>query len=171
MFPSRAVPAVVAAAVTVAALSGCSPTVTMSAAEFANDPGCAAVIVRLPGSAETLGDYELRRTTAQGTAAWGDPTVALLTCGVDVPTVSELPCIEVSGTQWLREELTPSGEGTGPRADFAFTTYGTDPAIRVVLDSSELSPGIALGDLSTAVGALPRTDRVCTSLDDTVTGR
>lgn len=154
------------------ALSGCSPTVTMQAAEFANDPGCAAVIVRLPGSAPTLGDYELRRTDAQGTAAWGDPTVALLTCGVDVPAASELPCVEVGGTQWLREELPVADpDAPGPRADFAFTTYGTDPALRLVIDSEQLAPGIALGDVSTAVGALPRTDRVCTSLEDTVTGR
>jgi len=141
----------------VAALAGCSPVVSMTpAADFANDPGCAAAIVRMP---DTLGDYALRNTDAQSTAAWGEPTVALLYCGVPVPQASDLPCVPVDGIFWLREEVD---------AGLAFTTYGRDPAVRVVVDNDALNPGIALGDLSNAVSYLPTNGRECVDLEDTV---
>lgn len=144
-------------ALLVPALAGCAPVVSMTpAAEFANDPGCAAAIVRMP---DTLGDYTLRNTDAQATAAWGQPSIALLYCGVPVPQASDLPCVEWEGIFWLREEVD---------AGLAFTTYGRDPAVRVVIDTDALSPGIALDDLSTAISYLPTNGRECMSLEDTV---
>lgn len=149
--------AVTAAGVLAVALAGCAPVVAMSpAAEFANDPGCAAAIVRMP---DRLGDYGLRTTDAQGTAAWGQPTVALLYCGVPVPQVSELPCVEIDGVFWLREEVD---------VGLAFTTYGRDPAVRLVVDTEALSPGIALNELGSAMSYLPTNGRVCVDLEDTV---
>lgn len=148
-----------AAGVALALLTACSPTVSMvPAAENANDPGCAAAIVRMP---QRLGDYALRTTDAQGTAAWGDPTVALLYCGVEVPGPTELPCIQIQGIFWLRQEVD---------AGLAFTTYGTDPAVRVVIDTEALSPGIALDDLGVSMSYLPTNGRECLDLDDTVSG-
>ena len=150
---------IVPAAIAVLLLAGCSPTVAMSpAAPNANDPGCAAAIVRMP---DLLGDYPLRSTDAQGTAAWGDPTVALLYCGVPVPQVSELPCIEIQGVFWLREEVD---------AGLAFTTYGRDPAVRVVIDTDAFSPGIALDGLGYPVSFLSSNGRECLELDNTVSG-
>lgn len=150
---------VAAAVLAVLVLAGCSPTVSMSpAAPNANDPDCAAAIVRIP---EQLGDYALRSTDAQGTAAWGDPTVALLYCGVPVPQVSELPCIEIEGIFWLREEVD---------AGLAFTTYGRDPAVRVVVDTEVLSPGIALDGLGFPMSFLGENGRECLELDNTVSG-
>lgn len=143
-----------------AGLSGCSPVVSMApAAEFANDPGCADATVRMPA---TISSYELRQTDAQGTAAWGDPTVVLLYCGVPVPEVSDLPCVEIEGIFWLREEVD---------AGYAFTTYGRDPAVRVVVDPDAVGPGVVLDDLSTAVSYTSETGRECVDLEDTVTGR
>lgn len=150
---------VAAAVLAVLVLAGCSPTVSMSpAAPNANDPDCAAAIVRIP---EQLGDHALRSTDAQGTAAWGDPTVALLYCGVPVPQVSELPCIEIEGIFWLREEVD---------AGLAFTTYGRDPAVRVVVDTEVLSPGIALDGLGFPMSFLGENGRECLELDNTVSG-
>ena len=126
------------------------------AAEFANDPGCADAIVRLP---EKLGDYPQRQTDAQATSAWGEPTVALLYCGVPVPEASDLPCVPVAGILWLREEVD---------AGLAFTTYGRDPAVRVVIDTDALSPGVALDDLGNAMSYLPTNGRECVDLEDTV---
>lgn len=151
---------VVAAALALTACS--SPTVTMTPAPDANNPGCAPVMVRMP---DQLGDYDLRTTDAQATAAWGTPTVALLSCGVPVPEVSELPCVQIDGIYWLREELTDSGD-----ADYAFTTYGTDPAVRLVVDNDQLAAGIALDNLGLALSFLPTNGRQCTSLENTVTG-
>lgn len=149
--------AVLVAGLIAVALAGCSPVVSMTpAAEHANDPGCAAAIVRLP---DTLGDFALRQTDAQATAAWGEPTVALLYCGVPVPQASDLPCVKIEGLFWLREEVA---------AGLALTTYGRDPAVRLVVDADALSPGIALNQIANAVSYLPSNGRECVDLEDTV---
>lgn len=157
--------AALAAAAALVALAGCSAVVSMTpAAEFANDPECAEAIVRMP---EAISSYELRQTNAQATAAWGEPTVVLLYCGVPVPQASDLPCVEIEGVFWLREEV-PAG--------LAYTTYGRDPAIRVVVavpadaDESAVSPGVVLDELSGAVSYTSETGRRCVDLEDTVTG-
>jgi hypothetical protein len=161
MRPRRSLLALAAASVTLAAvLAGCAPVVTMSpAAEFSNDPECAAAIVRMP---DAISSYPLRQTDAQATAAWGEPTVVLLYCGVPVPEVSELPCVEIGGVFWLREEVD---------AGFAFTTYGRDPAVRVVVDPDAIGPGVVLDDLANPVSYTSETGRECVDLEDTVTGR
>ena len=163
---SRRTLAALAAAALAAVLAGCSPVVSMiPAAEFANDPGCAAATVRMP---DAISSYELRQTDAQATAAWGNPTVVLLYCGVPVPEVSDLPCVDIGDVFWLREEV-PAG--------LAFTTYGRDPAIRVVVDVPEdvaeapVAPGVVLDALANAVSYTPETGRECLSVEDTVTGR
>jgi hypothetical protein len=159
-FPRAAVALTV---LTAALLAGCAPTVSMTpAAEYANDPACADVIVRLHQPApKALGSYELRQTDAQSTAAWGQPTVVLLYCGVDVPGPSELPCIQIDGIFWLREDV---------EAGYAFTTYGRDPAVRVVVDPDAIAPGVVLDELALAVSYTPENGRECLDLDDTVTG-
>jgi hypothetical protein len=161
----RRLPALVAAASVVLALAACSPVVSMvPAAENANDPDCAAATVRMPDAIST---YELRQTDAQATAAWGTPTVVLLYCGVPVPEVSDLPCIEIDGIFWLREEV-PAG--------LAFTTYGRDPATRVVvdvpddIDEAAIGPGVVLDEIANAVSFTSPNDRECVDVEDTVTG-
>jgi hypothetical protein len=149
-----------------AVLVGCSPTVSMApAADDANDPGCAEVTSRLYYGSEpvAIGDYALRSTDAQGTAAWGTPTTVLLYCGVPVVEVSELPCIEYNGVFWLREELD---------AGYAFTTYGREPAVRLVVGSDfNQSPGVAIDELTDIIALLPENGRVCLETDETVTGQ
>lgn len=160
MSPRRSLLALAAASVALAAaLSGCAPVVSLApAAEFANDPECAEAIVRMP---DAISSYPLRQTDAQGAAAWGEPTVVLLYCGVPVPEVSELPCVPVEGIFWLREEVD---------AGLAYTTYGRDPAVRVVIDPDAIGPGVVLDELSTAVSYTSETGRECLDLEDTVTG-
>jgi hypothetical protein len=164
MRPRRSLVALSAAALAIV-LAGCAPVVTMTPAEFANDPECAAAIVRMP---DALSSYPLRQTDAQGTAAWGEPTVVLFTCGVPVPEVSDLPCVEIDGIFWLREEV-PAG--------LAFTTYGRDPAVRVVVDvpedvdESAIGPGVVLDELALPVSYTSETGRECVDVEDTVTGR
>ena len=168
MRPRRLLAAFATAALAVV-LAGCSPVVSMiPAAEFANDPECAAVTVRMP---DAISSYALRQTDAQATAAWGDPTVVLSYCGVPVPEVSDLPCVEVpagSGIFWLREDV-PAG--------LAFTTYGRDPALRVVVDvpddvaQAPVAPGVVLDELADVVAYTSDTGRECLDVEDTVTGR
>lgn len=151
--------AVLAATSLALVLAGCAPVVSMiPATEFANDPECADVIVRMP---DAISSYELRHTDAQGTAAWGQPTVVLLYCGVPVPDVSDLPCVEIDGIFWLRDEVD---------AGFAYTTYGRDPAVRVVVDPDAVGPGVVLDELSNPVSYTSENGRECVDLEDTVTG-
>jgi hypothetical protein len=163
---SRRALAALAAVALAALLAGCSPIVSMTpAAEFANDPACAAATVRMP---DTISSYALRQTDAQAAAAWGAPTVVLLYCGVPVPEVSDLPCVDIDDVYWLREEV-PAG--------LAFTTYGRDPAIRVIVDvpddvaQAPVAPGVVLDALTNVVAFTAETGRECLAVEDTVTGR
>jgi len=141
-------------------LAGCSPIVATQPAADANNPQCANVMVHLP---DTLQDLAQRETDAQATSAWGDPERVLLTCGVEVPSASELPCVEVDGVYWLRND----------DADplFVFTTFGRDPAVDVAVENTdEIAPGLVLGDLSDAIGLLPTNGLECTSVEDSLSG-
>lgn len=96
-----------AGALLVAALAGtmltaCAPAVSLNAADDANNPGCAEVMVRLPDKV----DLQVRRNTdAQSTAAWGEPASVLLRCGISPLTVSTLPCVTVQDIDWLVDEI------------------------------------------------------------------
>lgn len=141
-------------------LSGCAPIVALQPAENANDPGCAAVIVRLP---DTVSGLPIRQTDAQATAAWGEPDQVLLFCGVEVPTASELPCVD-KGVFWLRDD--------SDDAVWTFTSFGRDPAVRLIVDRDPaISPGLVLEDLENAVSFTPQNGLTCTDTEETVTGQ
>lgn len=150
------------ALVTIALLSGCAQTVPFGAAPDAANPLCADVVVRLPDVVND--DLQRRQTNSQGTAAWGDPSSALLRCGVTVPgPTSTLPCvaIDVSGQKvyWLRD-------GTDdPR--IIFTTYGREPATEVIVDRDKVTPGVVLLDVSKALLYTKET-RQCTDVEDSL---
>lgn len=129
----------------------------MEPAEFATDPACADIIVRLP---EVLGDARKRETDAQATGAWGSPAVVLLRCGVPVAGPSTQRCVTVEGVDWLIDD------SDGDRG--VFTTYGRDPAVQVVVDAS-FSESTALNELAVAVGINPA-ERACTNPQDATTG-
>jgi hypothetical protein len=140
-------------------LAGCSRVVVMDPAADANNPVCADVIVRLP---ETLQGLERRETNAQATGAWGDPTSVLLRCGVEVPVASTLPCVEVDGIFWLRDDAEDP--------TFVFTTFGRDPAVDVVIDRDAASPGLVLSDLSRMVEFTEPNGLECDDVEDSLGG-
>lgn len=146
--PAALVGAVVAA---VALLSGCATTVSMESAPEAGSPVCAAVTVRLPASV----DGQARVwTDAQATGAWGSPTTVLLTCGLEPPGPSTLPCETVDGVDWLIDD------SEAPR--YRFTTFGRTPAVEVYLDYDVVSARSVLGALTNGVRMLPSTGAECT---------
>ena len=149
--------AAVAVTVTAAAgvLSGCTAPVAMEPGPDANNPLCADVSVQLP---ESLDGKERRQTDAQATGAWGDPAAVLLTCGVEPPGPTTIPCTTVGGVDWIVED-----EG-----DFRFrvTTFGREPAIQLYVDTNAdtgVSSSVVLDVLSRTVGQLPITG-VCTDI-------
>lgn len=156
----RLLPALAAAALLLA-LSGCTQVVPLTPAENAEDALCAEVIVSLP---DTVGgrtsDLALRETNAQGTAAWGTPTAAILRCGVPVPDpTSTLRCYEADGIDWLLDE--------SDAPNLVYTSYGREPAVEVIVNQDDASGGLVLRDLATAVGYTTKVS-ACTAIDDSI---
>jgi hypothetical protein len=138
-------------------LSGCAPTVNLDSAEAANTVECANMTVRLP---EIIAGQERRKVNAQATAAWGDPVSVIVRCGVPLPEPTTLPCFEVLGIDWLRDDR------DAPR--FVFTTYGLDPATEVIVNSELVSGTEALRDLGRAIGSQSAPVQRCIDLADVV---
>ena len=152
---SRAVIAVVATVTLVASLAGCSAIVPLRPAADANNPGCANVTVRLP---DTVADQERRETNAQATGAWGTPTSVLLYCGVEVPSASTQRCIQVEGIYWLVDDT--------DKPTYVLRSYGREPAIDVVVDTTVSGTTPALMDLARVVSWTTPNGHECTDLDD-----
>jgi hypothetical protein len=135
-----------------AALTGCSTTVNLEPAEGAEDPACAEVTVRLPGS---VADQPRLWTDAQATGAWGAQTSSvLLRCGVTPPGPTEAKCITLGGVDWVVDE------SQAPR--YLVTTYGRVPAVEVFIDNETVSPNDVLSALGVAVSAGTTSERACT---------
>ena len=139
-------------------VAGCAGQVPMTAAADSNNPDCAAVTVRLPN---TVADLPKRETNAQATGAWGSPASILLTCGVEVPGPSTLPCVSVNDVDWIEDD------SQAPL--YRYTSYGRTPAVEVVIDSDAVSGTTTLVDLGAAVSVLPQTAK-CTDLADVFSG-
>ncbi|HWI30517.1 MAG TPA: DUF3515 domain-containing protein [Microbacterium sp.] len=150
----RSAALVLAAAAVATSLSGCATTVTIKPADDANNPLCADVSVRLPG---TVAGLDRRWTDAQATGAWGEPSAVLLTCGVAPPGPTTLPCQSVDGVDWIIDD------SDAPR--YRFTTYGRTPAVEVYLDYDVVSGNDALQKLSPIIGQLP-VDAECVARED-----
>lgn len=136
------------------ALTGCATAVPMEAAENANAVECAEVTVRLPG---TVADQSKRETNAQATGAWGEPASILLRCGIEPMGPTTLPCININGVDWVRDE------SQAPL--YRFEAYGREPGLEVIVDGDAASGTSALVDLGPAVSKLPQKHE-CVSIAD-----
>jgi hypothetical protein len=135
-------------------LTGCAAAVPMQPATDAVNPDCANVIVHLP---ETVAEQPSRETNAQATGAWGDPSAVLLTCGVEVPGPTTLPCLNINGIDWIEDD------SDAPR--YRYTTYGREPATEVFIDSELVSGTTTLVDLADAVAYVPATSQCLDASD------
>ncbi len=133
------------------ALTGCASTVSLDAAQDANDPLCAEVTAYLP---QTVAGQERRWTDAQATGAWGDPATIILTCGVTPLGPTTLPCQSAGGVDWVVDD--------SEAPNYRFTSFGRTPAVQVYLDYESVSSGDALRLLGPLVGKLPQ-DGECTA--------
>ncbi|GGD37081.1 hypothetical protein GCM10010915_17340 [Microbacterium faecale] len=134
--------------------AGCTPTVHLEPAAHANDPRCADVTVRVP---DAIADFDRVWTDAQATAAWGDPSAVLFTCGLEPPGPSTLQCVSIGGVDWIVDD-----------SDFPnlrLTTYGRTPAAQAYVDTEAVSSNDVLSSLSNAVATLPENTR-CTTVED-----
>lgn len=140
-----------------ATLVGCyAPEVPLEPAINANDPACAEVIIRLP---DMVGDQEQRRTNAQSTGAWGNPSTVELFCGIEPSGPTTERCVNVNDIDWI---IDPSNDPI-----YRFEAYGRSPGLEVLIDSTAVSGTDVISSLSTAVSQLPQT-RHCTDLSDVI---
>ncbi|MET3718518.1 MULTISPECIES: DUF3515 family protein [unclassified Arthrobacter] len=147
--PVRVSMGLLAAALAGAVLSGCAPTVDVTAAADAANPACAPMMVALP---DAIGDAALRKTNSQATAAWGDPSQVILRCGVNVPGPTTDRCVSVNGVDWVIKE---------GNAAWTLTTFGREPATEILLtkDQETISSATVLADLSAAAAKIPATGK------------
>lgn len=150
--------ALIAALALLPGLAACSATVSMQPAKGSNDPACAEIVSRLP---KTISGQERRWTDAQATGAWGDPASILLTCGLEAPGPSTLPCRPFDGVDWLVDE------SQADQNRYTLTTFGREPAVQVYLDYAEASSADIAQALAPLIrDYLPATGSVCTSASD-----
>lgn len=174
--PAARVLAPTAAVALAALLAGCSAPVTVQPAADAANPACAPLMIALP---DTLGDAQLRKTTSQATAAWGDPSAVVLRCGVASPGPTTDRCVSVNGVDWVIKEDGPSSgaaaatataqpSGQPESGTYTLTTFGREPATELLLDTSRISSATVLASLSSAVSKVPAT-RHCVGQEDLAT--
>lgn len=137
-------------------LTACAGDVPMTAAENANDPACADVIVRLP---QQVAGLERRTTNAQSTGAWGDPASVQLQCGIEPSGPTTDGCVNVDGVDWIVDE--------SAAPIYRFEAYGRSPGLAVFVDSEQVSGTNAVVDLGVVAQQLPQ-ERQCTSISDTL---
>jgi hypothetical protein len=139
----------------VVVIVGCAPTVNVNPAVDANAPECANMMVRLP---DTLADQKRRSVNSQATAAWGNPVSVIVRCGLELPPPNPLPCFDIDGIDWLRDD--------SEAPSFVFTTYGLDPATEVIVDSEVVSGTAVLRELSRPVGSQSAPVQRCVDVSD-----
>ncbi|WP_434970511.1 DUF3515 family protein [Microbacterium sp. bgisy207] len=134
-------------------LAACSTTVSLQPAPDANNPACADVTVRFP---KTLDGFDRRWTDAQSTGAWGSgASDIIVACGVEVPGPTTLPCSTVGGVDWIVDD--------SDAPYYRITSFGTDPAVEVYLNSETASSAEVLDVLSNIiVQTLPVNGLQCT---------
>lgn len=141
------------AAASLLALTACAPSVTITAADDANNPACAPMMVALPDS---LADAKRRTTTGQATAAWGEPSLVVLRCGVPVLGPTTDKCVTVNGVDWVLKQKDQT---------WTITTYGRNPATELVLKENTIPSDTVLTEISAAAAKIPAT-RSCVGAGD-----
>ncbi len=90
-------------------------------------------------------------TAGTAAGAWGNPAV-IARCGVPALAPTATPCIEVDGIGWIPQDLS---DGT------RLTTFGTDPALEVLVPAAHGPAPLLLPAFDAAAMALPRNGLEC----------
>ena len=131
-------------------LSGCSSTVEASPPPQAGTAACTEAASRWPETVSGKGRVE---TTADSpaVAAWGDPPV-IARCGLAALAPTTQECLAVDGVDWVVRELSDGA---------AFTTFGRDPAIEVLVPDAYAPEPLLLPAFGEAARSLPENGRTC----------
>lgn len=137
-------------------LAGCARTVIVDPAQDAADPKCADIMLRLPD--QISGELE-RKTSSQGTKAWGDPNIAVLRCGVTPPGPTTDQCVSVSGVDWISKSAADDDD------TWVFTSYGRTPAVEVLVNRKAESGSNVLAAVSPSLRAI-QPEAECVGAED-----
>ncbi|MEI2777540.1 MAG: DUF3515 family protein [Tetrasphaera sp.] len=120
----------------------------MARPALAADPACAAI-----AWPDAVADQPRRATDPDDPAlsAWGDPAI-IARCGLEAPPPTTTDCLRVDDVDWLVQELSDGA---------AFTTYGRQPAIEVLIPDAYAPEPRWLPDLAAAAATLPHTGHSC----------
>ncbi len=118
--------------------------------EGGSSPVCASAAILWPGDVSGLERRDTSPSSA-AVAAWGDPAI-VARCGVAPPGPTETECLEVDGIGWI-----PSPLSDGTR----FTTFGTEPAIEVLVPADYAPEGLLLPAFTEAARTLPPNGLAC----------
>lgn len=138
----------------VVSLSACSRALIIEPAPQAASPDCANVMLRLP---KDMDDLKHRTTSSQATAAWGDPSGAILRCGMPKPAATTDACVSVNGVDWISTEQNAT--------TWKFVSFGRSPAVEVLVDPRKASGANVLASVSPAVSTLPQSGK-CENAQD-----
>ncbi|GAB3177644.1 hypothetical protein GCM10027060_02330 [Nesterenkonia halophila] len=138
------------------ALTACGSIADVEAAPHAADPDCAPVMIALPDS---IGEADQRETNAQATAAFGDPSQAVVRCGVEPPGPSSEHCVSADGVDWLAVEE----DG----ATWRLISYGREPAVEVLIDTEEISSSSVMLAMARPTKRIEADDR-CPSVEQSL---
>jgi hypothetical protein len=132
-------------------VSGCSDAVQVTPP--AHQQACEAATARWPKtvSGKASRAVEVSGGRASDAAAWGDPAV-IATCGWPALAPTTAECVEVDGVGWVVEQLSD-----GVR----FTTFGTSPAMEVLVPHAYAPEPLLLPAFTAAARALPTNGRTC----------
>lgn len=138
------------------ALTACGSIADVEAAPHAADPDCAPVMIALPDS---IGEADQRETNAQATAAFGEPSQAVVRCGVEPPGPSSEHCVSADGVDWLAVEE----DG----ATWRLISYGREPAVEVLIDTEEISSSSVMLAMARPAKRIEADDR-CPSVEQSI---
>ncbi|MCA1782720.1 MAG: hypothetical protein ABR500_03410 [Dermatophilaceae bacterium] len=129
-------------------LSACSSAIEVAPPDQAGDPACAEIPwpETIAGNARTATDPE-----GSWVAAWGDPAI-IARCGLPALEPTTLDCVAVDDMDWIVRELS---DGT------AMSSYGTDPALEVLVPVAYGPGPLLLPAFGDAVRSLPTNGRQC----------
>lgn len=131
-------------------LSGCSSAVEVSVPSAGSSPACESAGAALPTDVSGMPRRDTQ-PTSPAVGAWGDPAV-IARCGVAAAAPTETECLEVDGVGWIPEQLSDG---------IRFTSFGTEPALEVLVPSDYAPEGLLLPAFAAAARALPPNGLAC----------
>ena len=132
-------------------LSACSDAVAVTAPP--HSAACEPATAHWPAKVgpQAPRDVDTKGGATSDARAWGDPAV-IASCGWPALGPTDKECLDVDGVYWVVEPLSDGVK---------FTTFGREPAIRVLVPDAYKPEPLLLPAFGAAAKALPTNGRSC----------